>query len=399
MNSWDENNNYEVDEIGIELESEVLETILKKNSILKYAEENIPALMACLQPLPVQAGQTIIQQGENDSDFYIISKGKCRVQKREDNRTNVVAELSEGDGFGEEALIAETPRTASVVILEDSVLLRINRDDFNQFLKPSLINYLGLEQCQAKLEQGARWIDTRQPLQHEDDGLGVNIPLASARIHARDLDKNISYILYCNDGRISTVVSMLLKERGLKTYVLKGGLNQYKNTSSQLLPIKKITDVVSNESCYEPMDGMEQTDNEEQKNDVNHYKDLLIELTINSQKEIRKLKILHQKQMQQLQNEVAQSPKKEQDHPTKIPTPTNTSLAKKISSLEKSLLQKEELIKKLTDQVNNHDVKFISHQEIVRAYNDIKSEYERKEREYQTTIDELQNSHNPRSLN
>ena len=390
MNTWEEDTSYEVDEIGIELESEVLETILKKNSVLKYAEDNIPALMACLQPLPVQAGQTVITQGEVDSDYYIISKGKCRIeQKRNGQRKNVVAELSEGDSFGEEALITEAPRNASVIILEDSVLLRMNRDDFNQFLKPSLINYLDIHQCEEKLIHGAKWIDTRQPLSHEADGQGINIPLASARIHAGDLNKDTQYLLYCDNGKISTVVSMIFKQHGLTSFVLKGGLNEYKKTSPQLLPLKQATTLQSEHSEPSLDEASEPVNSDNHKKEINHYKDLLIELTINSQKEIRKLKMMHQKQIQQLQTLESQPQKPENSK--KSSAPSDKHLNKKLRSLENALSQKEELIKKLTDEINSHDVQYISHQEVIKAYNDIKNEYEQKEREYQTTINELQN--------
>ena len=52
MSTWEDTNtdttSYEVDELDIELESEVLETILKKNSILKFAhDDQIHALSFC----------------------------------------------------------------------------------------------------------------------------------------------------------------------------------------------------------------------------------------------------------------------------------------------------------------------------------------------------------------
>lgn len=385
MSTWEETNtdatSYEVDELDIELESEVLETILKKNSILKFAhDDQIHALMACLRPLPVTANQKVITQGDEDNNtLYIVSKGRCRVECQQKNQHKaIVAELFEGDMFGEEALLTGAPRNATIVASEDSVLLQLDREDFNQFLKATLIQALNIEQCDNKIIHGAQWVDTRKPAAHAENGLGINIPLAAARIHATELDPNLHYILYCDDGRVSQVVATILKQHDIDCFVLEGGLNQYPSGAlRELLPLKKEAHGTGNDEVVSPA---------EHKKEVNHYKDLLIELTINSQKQLRQLKNQHQNEMKRAQQiSTTQKPKE------KAKSAAPKGLMKKIASLEKMLSVKEDQLKKIKDELNELAVKKIAHSEVVKAFHDIKDDYEQKEREYLTIIDSLKN--------
>jgi hypothetical protein len=79
-----------------------------------------------LEPLEVAAGTEVVRQGEPGDRFYLIDRGA--LEARVDGE--VRRRLTGGDFFGEIALLRETPRTATVVALEDSHLLVLERDDF-----------------------------------------------------------------------------------------------------------------------------------------------------------------------------------------------------------------------------------------------------------------------------
>ncbi len=381
MSAWEEGNNYQVDEIDTELEYEVVEGILRQQSVLKYASNNIQAIMACIKTISVKANETVIEQGDNGNDYYIISKGRCQViQKKEHcNRPQVIAELREGDAFGEEALIAESTRNASIVMMEDGMLLKLNRKDFSQFLMPSLISYVGIKQCNQLIKNGAQWIDCRSPSEHETNGLGINVPLSSIRILAHELDRNNTYIVYCDDGKKSAVAAFILKQLGVNALVLEGGLNKYlQTTPHSLLPLKK-------DNLYklhtEPREGQnafsaekENAHQDDDKTDINHYQDLLIELTLKNQKEIRSLKASHQNELKKILEQRARPPQ---------PVITNKDLHRRIASLENNLEKKKKEVKELTEKVNSFDVKAISHQQIINAYNEFVQEQTSAQLEFQ----------------
>jgi CRP-like cAMP-binding protein len=65
------------------------------------------------------AGERIIQQGEPGDSFYVICEGRASVLREDDGLAHPVAALEAGEFFGEVALLAGGPRTASVYALTD----------------------------------------------------------------------------------------------------------------------------------------------------------------------------------------------------------------------------------------------------------------------------------------
>jgi hypothetical protein len=59
-------------------------------------------------------GQIIFRQGESGDCAYFIQSGEVEVIRQENGSENIVAKLSEGEYFGEKALISSAPRTATI---------------------------------------------------------------------------------------------------------------------------------------------------------------------------------------------------------------------------------------------------------------------------------------------
>ncbi|HTS81268.1 MAG TPA: cyclic nucleotide-binding domain-containing protein [Myxococcaceae bacterium] len=66
-----------------------------------------------------EAGDRILQQGEPGDSFYVICEGRVSVLREDDGLAHPVAALEAGEFFGEVALLAGGPRTASVYALTD----------------------------------------------------------------------------------------------------------------------------------------------------------------------------------------------------------------------------------------------------------------------------------------
>ena len=100
----------------------------------------------------VEAGRTVLRQGDLGQEFALIVSGEADVVK--DGET--VARLGPGAYFGEIALLDSITRTASVVAATDLVLEVIDRRGFNTLLDdlPSLSRSMlkGMAQRMVELE-------------------------------------------------------------------------------------------------------------------------------------------------------------------------------------------------------------------------------------------------------
>ena len=87
----------------------------------------IEAIVAQLTPQDVAAGEVVIQEGDRDAhDYFLIEHGSFEVLID----SYLVAALGPGQGFGELALLRDTPRAATVRAAEASRVLRLSRGAF-----------------------------------------------------------------------------------------------------------------------------------------------------------------------------------------------------------------------------------------------------------------------------
>lgn len=81
-------------------------------------------------------GEAIVREGEEGDKFYIIVRGRFEILKQQpDGALHRVAALSDGDYFGEIALLKNIPRTATVRAMGHGVLLSVRREAFLQLLQ------------------------------------------------------------------------------------------------------------------------------------------------------------------------------------------------------------------------------------------------------------------------
>jgi predicted MFS family arabinose efflux permease len=72
------------------------------------------------------SGAVVVRQGEAGDQYFVIDQGTARV----DISGHTARELGPGDGFGEIALLEDSPRTATVTAVDHLGLVAIERDDF-----------------------------------------------------------------------------------------------------------------------------------------------------------------------------------------------------------------------------------------------------------------------------
>jgi len=174
----------------------------------------------------VPRGETVIREGDEGDFYYVIESGRFVVERLVGGAKVLLAELKGGDAFGEEALVSEAKRNATVSAQSDGVLLRLSQDDFNELLRKPLLRRISFEDATQRVKEGALWLDVRYPSEYQYDKLpgAINVPLAEVRNMFAVLDRNKEYVAYCQSGRRSAAAAFLFAQRGFKVWVLEGGL-------------------------------------------------------------------------------------------------------------------------------------------------------------------------------
>src|SRR5690606_27074510 len=124
---------------------------------------------------------------------YIIQEGRCDVlrQSAPGGKEVRLAELRPGDSFGEEALITETVRNATVKMVTDGVVAQLSKDDFVTLIQKSTLKAVSSERAAEIVKTGGKWLDVRFKNEHDRNTIddSVHIPLNILRTQADKLDK------------------------------------------------------------------------------------------------------------------------------------------------------------------------------------------------------------------
>jgi CRP-like cAMP-binding protein/rhodanese-related sulfurtransferase len=232
MLTWDQTGSYEVSELRGESggSDDWMTTLLQTKAFHKIPPANIQAIFMRLQQVNYKAGDVVIKQGDEGDYFYVITRGKCVVTRETPlNKEGIrLAELQVGDTFGEEALISEAKRNATVAMETDGSCMRLGKDDFRKLLNEPMLDWVDAAGAEKVIREGGQWLDVRLPSEFEayhNEG-AINVPLYFIRLKLKTLDSSVKYVVCCDTGRRSSAGAFILNERGFQTYVLKGGLNR-----------------------------------------------------------------------------------------------------------------------------------------------------------------------------
>ncbi|MDZ7771107.1 MAG: cyclic nucleotide-binding domain-containing protein [Woeseiaceae bacterium] len=231
MLTWDQTGSYEVSELqgSDEVGGDWMTMLLQTKAFHKIPPANIQAIFMRMQQINYKSGDVVLKQGTEGDYFYVLTRGKCLVTRETPlNKDGIkLAELHVGDTFGEEALISDAKRNATVTMLTDGAVMRLGKEDFKRLLNEPMLDWVSIEEGQKIVDDGGKWLDVRLPSEfenHHQPG-AINIPLYFIRLKINTLDPNTRYVVCCDTGRRSSAGAYILSERGFNAYVLKGGIN------------------------------------------------------------------------------------------------------------------------------------------------------------------------------
>lgn len=232
MLTWDQTGALEVGELGTSSASgpdDWMTRLLQTPAFQMVPPANLQAIFMRMERLDAAPGQIVVRQDEPGDYFYVIAEGRCMVTREQPRQKALrLAELESGSCFGEEALIADSPRSATVTMLTRGSLMRLAKEDFRQLLNEPLTCRLSLTDADAMVESGrARYLDVRLPSEFGTQNLAgsINVPLYMLRMRLAQLSRDIGYICVCDTGRRSSVASFVLAQKGYEAYLLARGLD------------------------------------------------------------------------------------------------------------------------------------------------------------------------------
>jgi rhodanese-related sulfurtransferase len=233
MLTWDQTGSYEVSELQGKSENiggdDWMTMLLQAKAFHKIPPANIQAIFMRMQQINYKSGDVVLKQGSEGDYFYVLTRGKCLVTRETPlNKEGIkLAELDVGDTFGEEALISDAKRNATVTMTTDGAVMRLGKEDFKRLLNEPMLDWVSSEEADQIVQGGGQWLDVRLPSEfenHHKDG-AINIPLYFIRLKINTLDKDKKYVVCCDTGRRSSAGAYILSERGYHANVLRGGIN------------------------------------------------------------------------------------------------------------------------------------------------------------------------------
>ncbi len=230
--TWDQAGSYVVTDLasGEDIDNDWMSSLLGSAMFAAVPPANIQQLFSRFEEVAVDRGEDVIRQGEPGDYFYVVKSGRCRVTRtvaRDGVQQEVeLAELGPGDMFGEDALIGDAPRNASVSMLTDGALMRLGKADFQSLLQDPVLDYVDYESLLALVDDAnakVQVLDVRLPEEYKQGSVpgSRNLPLQVLRQNISKLEPDVCYVVTCDGGRRSVLAAYLLSQEGLDARVLE----------------------------------------------------------------------------------------------------------------------------------------------------------------------------------
>lgn len=112
-----------------------LQIASKKVMLLnRLDEDQLTNVLDAMEERQVQAGEVVIQQGDDGDNFYVIDSGNFDIYIDSENGPQKVGSYDGSGFFGELALMYNMPRAATIRAVTNGVLWSLDRKTFRQII-------------------------------------------------------------------------------------------------------------------------------------------------------------------------------------------------------------------------------------------------------------------------
>jgi CRP-like cAMP-binding protein len=110
--------------------------LLKNVYLFKdFSPKDLETLATMAQLEVYSAGDEVFSQGDEAASLFVIKHGSVRIRRTGKEDAVEVAQLATGSHFGELSFIDGEPRSANVVAMETSEIIRIPFEDLRKFFE------------------------------------------------------------------------------------------------------------------------------------------------------------------------------------------------------------------------------------------------------------------------
>lgn len=116
----------------------MMDSLKKINLFNMVPEDEMFIVSNLFSYLLLKNNQTLFEEGSHGTEFYIVAEGSVGVYHKDSSGNQVRLEkkdITTGMYFGEIALMMDMPRTATITATDDTLLLKLKKEDFQNFLK------------------------------------------------------------------------------------------------------------------------------------------------------------------------------------------------------------------------------------------------------------------------
>ncbi len=175
-----------------------MDALLNSPVFTRIPAANIQKLLLRFKEGEVETGEVIVKEEEQGEEFYVIKNGRAIVSQGDGHKEKVVAAIQTGDCFGEDALIAESTRNATVTMASNGSLMVLDKIDFDELLKKPIIKSITMEELHIQMDEGDSGtvlIDVRRSQEFRHDHLrnSENVPLNHLREKLKNMNHDFHY--------------------------------------------------------------------------------------------------------------------------------------------------------------------------------------------------------------
>jgi len=201
--------------------------LLCSKAVQMLPRGHVDQIFKNLEPVYVNSGDEIITEGDAGDYCYIIVKGEVDIYKCVAEGEDLIATLQTGALFGENALVSKEPRSASVRMKTNGVLMKMIGEKFSSLLKSHVVRWLTTDATYEMLLEGSVLLDVRELEEFNNLSFHdcIHIPMDKIRDECEQkLDKATTVITCSNTGLRCASAAFLLATLGYDVYSMQGGV-------------------------------------------------------------------------------------------------------------------------------------------------------------------------------